>query len=193
MTTDDLVVSLTSSDTTEISVPATVTIPSGQTTASFTISAVLDGIADGVQDATVTASATTYNPGSLHLVTTDADLPDLRVTDVSVPVMTVRTGQTVSVSWTVINNGVVPATGSWVDRIYLSTDGQLGDDDVALGTASFTGTLTVGQTYTQTRSITVPDNVGRYYVIAVADGPSSVGEWTGWQRFPYRGFGNKQL
>ncbi|MBA3481096.1 MAG: hypothetical protein H0T51_04690, partial [Pirellulales bacterium] len=168
-----LVVTLASSDTTGLTVPATVTIPAGEASATFVIQAKLDGIADGIQSAVVTASASGFNSGSVPLVTTDSDLPDLQVTSVSAPT-TVRTGQTIEVSWTVINTGVVPATGSWVDRLYLSLDDQLADD-VVLGTERFTGTVAVGQSYTRTRAFELPANVGKYYVLAVADGPSSGG------------------
>ncbi|MEQ9410795.1 MAG: choice-of-anchor Q domain-containing protein, partial [Fuerstiella sp.] len=55
-TTADLVVTLSSSDTTEATVPATVTIPAGQSSAMFTISGVDDAIVDGTQTVEITAS-----------------------------------------------------------------------------------------------------------------------------------------
>lgn len=60
----DLVVTLTSSDTTQITVPASVTIPAGQASASFSITIVDDTIADGSQPFTITASAATYTSGT---------------------------------------------------------------------------------------------------------------------------------
>lgn len=56
-TSGALTVNLTSSDTTEITVPATVVIPDGQSSANFTVSAVNDGLIDGAQNAVVQASA----------------------------------------------------------------------------------------------------------------------------------------
>jgi uncharacterized protein YkwD len=56
-TSGALTVNLTSSDTTEITVPATVVIPDGQSSANFTVSAVSDGLIDGAQNAVVQASA----------------------------------------------------------------------------------------------------------------------------------------
>ena len=55
--TADLVVSLVSSDTGELLVPATVVIPAGQTVALFDLTAVDDADFDGVQVVTFTASA----------------------------------------------------------------------------------------------------------------------------------------
>ncbi|MEZ6086989.1 MAG: delta-60 repeat domain-containing protein [Pirellulaceae bacterium] len=52
----DLVVDLSSDDASELSLPATVTIPDGQTSAVFTIDAIDDLVPDGLQRVTVTAS-----------------------------------------------------------------------------------------------------------------------------------------
>ncbi|WP_168219024.1 tandem-95 repeat protein [Limnoglobus roseus] len=57
-----LVVNLTSSDTTEATVPASVTIPAGQASATFPVSGVDDTITDGPQGVTITATAT--GPGA---------------------------------------------------------------------------------------------------------------------------------
>ena len=54
---DPLIVYLTSSDTTEVTVPASVTIPANQASATFNITAVDDSVVDGTQTVTITASA----------------------------------------------------------------------------------------------------------------------------------------
>ena len=53
-----LTVFLSSSDTTEVSVPSSVVIPAGQTSANFSINAVDDSTVDGTQSAIITATAT---------------------------------------------------------------------------------------------------------------------------------------
>jgi subtilisin-like proprotein convertase family protein len=53
-----IVVSLTSSDVSELTVPATVTIPAGSNSITFPINAVDDQLSDGVQRATITGSST---------------------------------------------------------------------------------------------------------------------------------------
>ncbi len=58
-----LVISLSSGDTSEMTVPASVTIPAGQSSAPFNLTAQDDVLADGPQPFTVTASAATFNPG----------------------------------------------------------------------------------------------------------------------------------
>src|SRR5262245_2301376 len=52
-----LTVNLTSSDTTELTVPASVTIAAGQASVSFAVSAVDDTLLDSTQTVTITAAA----------------------------------------------------------------------------------------------------------------------------------------
>ncbi len=59
-----LTVALTSSDTTEATVPVSVTIPAGQTGATFVITVVDDTIVDGAQPVTVTATAAGFTAGA---------------------------------------------------------------------------------------------------------------------------------
>jgi secreted trypsin-like serine protease len=60
----DISVSLSSDDTSEISVPETVIIPAGQTSARFDIKVVQDGIADVTQTVTITAAVEGWTPGN---------------------------------------------------------------------------------------------------------------------------------
>ena len=55
-----LTVFLTSSDTTEVTVPTPVTIPAGKSSAIFFVDAVYDGIMDPTQIVTITASAAAF-------------------------------------------------------------------------------------------------------------------------------------
>ncbi|MEJ7593357.1 MAG: CAP domain-containing protein [Planctomycetaceae bacterium] len=70
-----LTVNLSSSDTTEVTIPATVVIPAGQFSATFTASAVNDGIIDGNQTATVTATASGFPATNRSLTVTDRTWP----------------------------------------------------------------------------------------------------------------------
>ena len=66
-----LTVNLASSDTTEATVPATVTIPAGQASATFPITAVDDTLLDGSQTVTISAAATGFAGDSKTLTVTD--------------------------------------------------------------------------------------------------------------------------
>jgi large repetitive protein len=74
-----LTVHLTSSDPTEATVPATVTILAGQASAAFAIDAQDDFVADGVQPVTVTATATGYVEAADQLDVTDNDTAGITI------------------------------------------------------------------------------------------------------------------
>jgi autotransporter-associated beta strand protein len=70
-----LVVTLSSSNTAAATVPATVTILDGQTSATFTISGVDDLAADGAQTTVISAAATDFFSVSATLTVLDDDFP----------------------------------------------------------------------------------------------------------------------
>ncbi|HPM82875.1 MAG TPA: dockerin type I domain-containing protein, partial [Candidatus Anammoximicrobium sp.] len=74
---------LSSSDTTEATVPATATIPAGQSSVTVNLAAVDDTLVDGTQTVTITASATGFSSGSDTLQVTDNDLANHAPTDVA--------------------------------------------------------------------------------------------------------------
>ena len=71
VTTSALVVTLSSSDTTEATVPASVTIPIGSASATFDITAVNDTIPDGNKVVTLNASATASTAGTFEVTVQD--------------------------------------------------------------------------------------------------------------------------
>ena len=77
----DLVVTLLSDDTGEATVPSTVTILDGQSSATFEIAAVDDSTADGTQTATIAATASGYVGGSDTLDVTDDEVSLVTILD----------------------------------------------------------------------------------------------------------------
>ncbi len=74
-----LTVSLTSSDTSEATVPAQVTIEAGNTSASFDLSLVNDSIADGTRTVRIEAFAVGYLSGTRAITVTDDETETLTV------------------------------------------------------------------------------------------------------------------
>ena len=72
-TTAALTVNLSSSNTAKATVPATVVIPAGQTSADFNVSAVDNAIVDGSKKVTISAKATGLETANLDLTVTDND------------------------------------------------------------------------------------------------------------------------
>ena len=67
----DLLVSLSSSNPNAATVPASTTVPAGQTNATFPIAAVDNVLSDGSRTVTITATAAGYTAGTVQLTVTD--------------------------------------------------------------------------------------------------------------------------
>ncbi|QDV24972.1 Ig-like domain-containing protein [Aureliella helgolandensis] len=75
--TEDMVVTLVSNDTSEATVPATVTILAGQTSATFPITAVDDALSDRIQIAAITASSVTHAAATAEINVLDDEGPKI--------------------------------------------------------------------------------------------------------------------
>ncbi len=78
--TTNITVALTSSDPTEILVPATVVMPAGQTSAVFSVTVVDDTQIDGTQTATVTAQVLNWGDGTAVITVLDNETTNLTLT-----------------------------------------------------------------------------------------------------------------
>jgi uncharacterized protein YkwD len=81
--TGALTVNLNSSDTSELSVPTSVLIPDGQSSANFTVTAAADELIDGTQNALVQASAAGAVSVNRSISVTDTTAPSFTVLDVT--------------------------------------------------------------------------------------------------------------
>jgi uncharacterized membrane protein YgcG len=110
------------------------------------------------------------------------DSPDLTVVNPSGPSLAVI-GAPAAISWTTENDGSYPATGPWVDNVYISSDGQFSDATLIgqyFTTALPAGTLPLaaGGQYTITDDITIPADLptGSYTVFIETDAYNQVPE-----------------
>ncbi len=174
-TDDPLTVTLKSSATTHATVPDTVTIPAGQSSASFTITGVNDGLPDGTQYAVISAVASGLATALANIAVTSVNLPDLAVTQLNSPI-DAAAGSSIEVNWTVTNTGLFDAAGPWTDLIYLDPlNGAQGGGLMA--TVGYSGTgLAPGADYTASATIALPANLGQYDVRVVADAYQEVEE-----------------
>ena len=86
-----------------------------------------------------------------------------------------RTDQWLSVTYTVENfGGTTPEETPWMDRLYLSTDQILSDDDELLREVNFTGTLEEGEFYSRAITVKLPSTPGDYYLIVETDSGASL-------------------
>jgi hypothetical protein len=112
--------------------------------------------------------------------------PNLVVTKVSVPA-TVTPGQTVSVTWTVKNEGNAATIDNWTDEVYLSANQtfEYGDEFLASATITNpTNPLAVGASYTTTQNITIPASAsGPAFVLVMPDFDGGQPEVNGFNTF----------
>ncbi|MFB2737342.1 ELWxxDGT repeat protein, partial [Umezakia ovalisporum] len=182
-TTESLAITVTSSDTTEATVPDTVTIPAGANSVTFTIAGVDDSINDGSQTVIITAIAPGLNSGTANLQITDIDIPDLVITQLGT-VETTYTSQQAQFTYTVSNNGIISATNNWQDRVYLSTDNRIDASDLLLGefplgSQENPANLLPGSSYSRTVTYFTPRTPGEYYLIGITDRENNINEGIG--------------
>ncbi|MCA2813573.1 MAG: hypothetical protein IM477_13910, partial [Microcystis sp. M090S1] len=102
----------------------------------------------------------------------DITAPNLTITSATAP-STGILGGSISVSWTVLNNGTVPANADWYDSVYLSNDQtwDSGDTWISAFWEAARSPLAANTNYTDTQNITIPSNAGTgaKYLIFVTD------------------------
>ena len=144
---------MTGDDTSEATVPASVVIPAGQPSATFTITAVDDTVADGDQTFTVTAAATGLASGTGNLQITDSETATL----------------TLSITDTAIseNSGVTMATVSRNSDTTNALTVIVTSSDAGEATVPTTVVIPAGATDSAPFAITAVDD-------AIADGDQAV-------------------
>lgn len=90
--------------------------------------------------------------------------PDLTPTTFIAPSNAVS-GQPIRVRWTVKNNGLGTLTGTWTDKVYLSTDLNIDNKDRVIGIKPQNLTLLPGQQYTDSLTVTIPVTASGNYVL----------------------------
>jgi uncharacterized repeat protein (TIGR01451 family) len=134
--TTNLPVTLLSSDTTELTVPPTVTILAGQTNATFDLTVIDDTEVDGAQIVTVTASASGFSAGGTNMIVYDNESPP-PPSNPSPAHLATNVNQTISLSW---SSGAVP--GEIISNdVYFGTSPTLGAGQLLGTTTNTTWTL----------------------------------------------------
>lgn len=116
-------------------------------------------------------------PGSPLNIT--ATPPDLIVSgDISAN-PNVQTGENITVSWTIKNQGAFDATPAWFDGVYLSEDQTLDKEtDILLKSNFRNGILGPGLTYNASADVTIPSCIeGEYYLFVSTDSRNQIFEY----------------
>ncbi len=160
-----------SSDDSLLEFPATVTISSGKTTATFTVRAGRNSTAGDDHYSSITATANGYQTATFTFMVTDQTLPQSACGAPTV-VNSAYGGQTVSASIAIHNEGTATLAAGMELTFYLSTDQRIRYEynyrspmqEVA--TVTTTKAVAAGATETMTYSLTLPDNLKeqQYYL-----------------------------
>lgn len=112
------------------------------------------------------------NIGLSQTFSLESNLPDLVIDSINLPVATIQAGSTMQIEWTGRNQGSsMPANiPGWVDRVYLSADLSIGNNDWQIGSSTTQLPLAAGQTYQKQLNVNVGNvPAGNYYILVVAD------------------------
>ncbi|MGP0068315.1 MAG: beta strand repeat-containing protein, partial [Isosphaeraceae bacterium] len=170
-------IDLSSSNPSEATVPSLVTLLGNRgPTVSFNITVPAGAVAGPV---TISASLAGYNMAARTITIVTVALPDLTVSSITPPSNPQAGDFNVPVSWVVTNDGNIPATGSWSDRVVLSSDPG-GQNVISSQLVPYSGgSLAVGQSYTGSTTFNVPSQVGTYYLTVTTNtGASAISEIT---------------
>ncbi len=125
------------------------------------------------------------NQLAVQIVVTEIAEVDLATTILTaVPSNGLRTGQQISVSWTVTNNGSNAVVGNWPDVLFLSTDSTLDYNDWEVSDWNWSSgiePLAAGEEYSRNLDLHIPTafTPGVYYLILAVDyawqGPDGIG------------------
>ncbi|YCM45917.1 hypothetical protein V2O64_07800 [Verrucomicrobiaceae bacterium 227] len=168
----DLIVTLESADTSEITVPATVTIPSGSASATFTVTAVDDAEIDGEQTVLVTGSSEGFLSASASVIVEDDEVALATISLSADPGSFSENGGTSTVTITVTESSTsgylfslsssdvseltVPATVTIPADAFSATFVATGvDDAVSDGTQSVEITATDSNAVIEAASVTI--------------------------------------
>jgi hypothetical protein len=146
--TVDAVVTLNNSDPTRISVPATVTIPAGQTTATFNVAAIDNNVVDATNTVSITPSAAGYGAGVIRVTVTD----DEAVVTLSIAPPLIDEGAGANAATATVTRSAAAAAAAESD---LTLEIRSSDTDTI--TAPESVTLLKGQT-TATFALSAVDN-----------------------------------
>ena len=146
--TSNVIVQLSSSDTTQLTVPPQVVIPAGQTTAYFPVTVIDDTDTDGAQPVSISASANGFTGGNTTVIVNDNDV--FRYVISQIPNRGVGVTSTIPFVVTIsahdVNDNVIP---DYTGPTYLSALGDAGPvgftptNIVRITDPGWTGTITI--------------------------------------------------
>ncbi len=174
--TGSLQVTLTSSNTNEATVPATVTIPAGQTFVDVPVTTINDNVTDGSQQVYFQASAEGFSTGSIWFIISDLNKPDLQLPAVLLNSSAVQAMATFNYQLSVKNTGAATAPTGVKIYGYLSKDETIDNTDTLIIREVTTVPIPAGQTIQLPDAVKAPNLPGNYKLLFLVNPDNSLAE-----------------
>ncbi|MCM1518815.1 MAG: T9SS type A sorting domain-containing protein [Pseudoflavonifractor sp.] len=163
----DVALSVESGRADFIDMPATVTIPAGETSAKATVTALANDLSDDSQTLVITASAADHAQGVCYVSVTDQTLPDAVIRSIAFNPEAPEAGTRATVSVTVANDGVAPLNAPSV---------KVTSGSSTLAALSLPGTIAAGSEAVLTGNVTMPASAGTASITATVTAGGSAKE-----------------
>ncbi|MDF2188548.1 MBG domain-containing protein [Paraflavitalea sp. CAU 1676] len=164
-TTGGLIVNLTSSNVNEATVPPSVVIPAGAAYVDVPITTINDNLADGNQQVYIQATANGFATGTIWVIVSDRNKPDLQVPLVKLNNTTIQAMSVFNYQLTVTNTGFSTAPAGAKVRGYLSKDGVYDLADSLISEDVLNTSIPAGQSAQITNAVQMPNLPGNYNLI----------------------------
>jgi len=175
-TNDTLAVNISSSNPKEATIPATASIPAGKTFIDVPFTTINDGKADGNKQVYFQASAKGYSPGSVSILVTDLNKPDLQIPAVKLPDNNIQAGGLFNYQLSVKNTGFATAPAGVRVLGYLSLDSVIDNSDTVISEDTVSGAITTGQTVQVLNAVKAPNLPGKYKLLFRVNPDTSLSE-----------------
>lgn len=166
-TTSPLIVTLSSDHDGQIVYPATVTIPAGETSVTFTVSSANNETSGDDFIALLTAQADGYAKSSTYFSVSDQSLPDAQITRIALSEKEKEVGGTTTARLTVANMGTQALTEQTTVSLHVGNN---------ITKAILPTMVVAGDTTVLDITFTLPTSVGTYSVYAVVNEEQTVKE-----------------
>ncbi|WP_276482472.1 MBG domain-containing protein [Paraflavitalea pollutisoli] len=164
-TTAGMIVTLSSSNTNEATLPPSVVIPAGAAYVDVPVTTINDNVADGDKQVYFQATSAGFSTGSIWVIVSDRNKPDLQVPLVKLNSNTIQAMSTFSYQVTVTNTGFSTAPAGVVVRGYLSKDNVFDLADSLISSDVINTSIPAGQSAQVVNAVQMPNLPGQYNLI----------------------------
>ncbi|MCW3113043.1 MAG: carboxypeptidase regulatory-like protein [Segetibacter sp.] len=168
-TNNALSVSLSSSNKGEAIIGTTAVIPAGETFVDVPVTTINDRTADGNQQVYFQASSAGYSTGSIMVVVTDANKPDLQIPAVKLSNQAVQPMALINYQVFVKNSGFATTPAGVKVRGYLSQDNLIDNSDSLISEDITSEAIPAGETLQILNAAKVYMTPGQYKLLYIVN------------------------